>query len=50
MLLYILAIILPPVAVLLKGRPMQVLLNILLTIIGWIPGAIHAVYIVNKSK
>ncbi|WP_430788650.1 YqaE/Pmp3 family membrane protein [Virgibacillus flavescens] len=47
---YILAILLPPVAVFFKGRPMQVLLNILLTIIGWIPGAIHAVLVVNKSK
>ncbi|MFZ3578911.1 YqaE/Pmp3 family membrane protein [Virgibacillus sp. DJP39] len=47
---YILAVLLPPVAVLFTGRPVQVLINVLLTIIGWIPGVIHALYVVHKSK
>jgi len=44
---YFLAIILPPVAVLLCGKPVQFLLNILLCLLGWIPGVIHAVLVVH---
>lgn len=46
----ILAIFLPPVAVLLCGRPMAALVNFLLCLIGFIPGIIHAIYIVNQSE
>lgn len=45
---YFLAIFLPPVAVLLCGKPIQFVLNILLTILGWIPGAVHAILVVNS--
>lgn len=45
---YLLAIILPPLAVLLCGKPVQFLLNILLTIVFWIPGVIHAILVVNS--
>ncbi|WP_424299394.1 YqaE/Pmp3 family membrane protein [Castellaniella sp.] len=45
---YLLAIILPPVAVLLCGKPVQFLLNILLTCLFWIPGVIHAILVVNS--
>ncbi|HEU5141157.1 MAG TPA: YqaE/Pmp3 family membrane protein [Bacillales bacterium] len=45
--LYILAVLLPPLAVLIAGRPMQTLLNVILTIIGWIPGMIHAFLVVH---
>ncbi len=45
---YFLAIILPPLAVLLCGKPFQVILNIILTILGWIPGVIHALFVVNN--
>ncbi len=45
---YLLAIILPPVAVLLCGKPIQALLNLLLTICFWIPGVIHALFVVNS--
>lgn len=45
---YFLAIILPPLAVLLCGKPIQFLLNILLTLLGWIPGVIHALLVVNN--
>ena len=45
---YLLAIILPPVAVLLCGKPVQFVLNILLTLLFWIPGVIHAILVVNS--
>ena len=45
---YFLAIILPPLAVLLCGKPMQFLLNIILTLFFWIPGVIHAILVVNS--
>ena len=45
---YLLAIILPPVAVLLCGKPVQALLNLVLTLFFWIPGAIHALFVVNS--
>lgn len=42
----ILSILLPPVAVLMnRGFGGTFLLNILLTIIGWIPGVIHALIV-----
>jgi uncharacterized membrane protein YqaE (UPF0057 family) len=45
---YLLAIIFPPMAVLLCGKPVQFLLNILLTLLFWIPGVIHAILVVNS--
>lgn len=45
---YLLAIILPPVAVLLCGKPIQFLLNIILTLCLWIPGMIHALCVVSS--
>lgn len=48
--LYLLAVILPPVAVLFVGKPIQALLNLILTLIGWIPGMIHAILVVNEHK
>ena len=44
---YFIAIILPPVAVLLCGKPIQFILNIILTLLFWIPGVIHAILVVN---
>jgi uncharacterized membrane protein YqaE (UPF0057 family) len=48
--LYLLAILLPPLAVLLTGRPLQALLNFFLTLLLWIPGVIHAILVVNEHK
>ena len=48
--LYLLAILLPPVAVLLTGKPIQALLNLVLTLLGWIPGVIHALFVVSSYK
>lgn len=47
----ILAIFLPPVAVALKrGCGVDLVINILLTLCGHIPGAIHAVYLVLHDR
>jgi uncharacterized membrane protein YqaE (UPF0057 family) len=48
--MYLLAILLPPVAVLLVGKPFQAFLNLILTLFFWFPGAIHAVLVVNEKK
>ena len=45
---YLLAIILPPIAVLLCGKPVQAILNLLLTILFWIPGVVHALFVVHS--
>jgi uncharacterized membrane protein YqaE (UPF0057 family) len=44
---YLLAILLPPLAVLLCGKPLQALLNLLLTLCFWVPGVLHAVLVVH---
>jgi len=47
--LYLFAIILPPVSVFLKtGCGADFLINICLTILGWIPGVIHAWWVIGK--
>ena len=48
--LYLLAILLPPLAVLFCGKPIQALLNLVacLTVLGWIPGMIHACLVVSS--
>ncbi|MGD7045123.1 YqaE/Pmp3 family membrane protein [Jeotgalibacillus proteolyticus] len=48
--LYIIAIFLPPLAVLFTGRFGSFLLNILLTILGFIPGLIHAVIVIRDER
>lgn len=48
--LYILAIFLPPVAVLLRGKPFQALINLGLTILFWLPGVIHAWIVINGAN
>ncbi|WJG09348.1 YqaE/Pmp3 family membrane protein [Aliiglaciecola sp. LCG003] len=47
--LIILAILLPPIAVLLKsGFGKDLLINVLLCILFYVPGIIHAVWVVTK--
>ncbi|WP_132254445.1 MULTISPECIES: YqaE/Pmp3 family membrane protein [Methylobacterium] len=47
----LLAIFLPPVAVLItEGIGLQFLLNILLTLLGGIPGMIHAIWIIMRNR
>lgn len=47
---YFLAIILPPVAVLSCGKPVQTLLNLVLTLLFWLPGAVHACLVVHDYR
>lgn len=47
----LLAVFLPPVAVLMRsGVGFQLVLNIVLTIIGWIPGVIHALWVLSSRS
>jgi uncharacterized membrane protein YqaE (UPF0057 family) len=46
--LYLLAILLPPVAVLLAGKPFQAAINLVLTLLLWVPGMIHAILVVHN--
>ncbi len=46
----ILAILLPPVGVFLQvGFGLQFWINILLTLLGYIPGIVHAVWVIAKN-
>jgi len=47
---YLIAVILPPLAVLLCGKPGQALLNFLLTLLLWVPGVVHALVVVASHK
>ena len=44
---YLLAILLPPVAVFLCGKPIQGIISIFLTLLFWIPGVVHALFVVH---
>lgn len=45
----ILSVIFPPLGVAMEtGLSKQLLINILLTMLGFIPGIIHALYVINK--
>ena len=44
---YFFCVVLPPVAILLTGRMGSFLLSLLLTLLGWIPGVIHACLVVT---
>ena len=49
LLLVIIAILLPPVAVFVKSRSLlQTLLNIVLCLLFWLPGFLHALWVVLK--
>ena len=45
---YILAILIPPLAVFLCGKPIQALINIVLWFCGILPGIIHALFVVHN--
>ena len=48
--MYILAILCPPIAVLLTGKPIQAVLNLFLSLLFYFPGLIHAMSVVGASK
>ena len=45
---YLLALLLPPLAVLFCGKLFQAMINLILCIFLWIPGVIHAVLVVHE--
>lgn len=45
---YLLAILLPPVAVFLCAKPIQGVINIVLCLFFWVPGIIHALFVVHS--
>ena len=48
--LYILAIFVPPLAVFMTGRPGAAVLNLVLTLLLWIPGVVHAFLVINEHN
>lgn len=47
----ILLVIIPPVGVFLKvGLGLQFWINIVLTLLGYLPGLIHGIWIVSRSE
>jgi len=47
----LLGVFLPPVGVFLEvGIGSTLLINILLTLLGWLPGSIHAVWVIAKHE
>ncbi|EWH11164.1 hypothetical protein DS2_04885 [Catenovulum agarivorans DS-2] len=48
--MYLLAILLPPIAVLFVGRPILALLNLVLCLFFYVPGIVHALFMVHSSK
>lgn len=48
---FVLAIVLPPVGVFLAyGVSSTLVINILLTLLGWVPGIIHGVWAIAKHE
>ncbi len=45
---YLFAIVLPPLAVLSCGKPFQAIGNIFLTLAGWLPGVVHALFVTDN--
>jgi uncharacterized membrane protein YqaE (UPF0057 family) len=48
--LFFLCVLLPPLAVLLTGRMGSFFLSLVLTLFGWLPGVIHAFFVVTDYK
>ena len=47
---YFFCVVFPSVAVLMTGRILSFILSILLTLLGWVPGVIHACLVVNDYQ
>ncbi|AFZ02269.1 YqaE/Pmp3 family membrane protein [Calothrix sp. PCC 6303] len=46
---YILAILIPPLGIFLTyGIGQTLIISVLLTLLGWVPGSIHAVWAISK--
>ena len=47
----LLAVFIPPLGVLItEGLGVQLLINLILTFLGYIPGIVHALYIILRNK
>ena len=46
--LYLVAVVCPPLAVLLCGKPFQAILSLFLSLLIWFPGVLHAVLVVHN--
>jgi uncharacterized membrane protein YqaE (UPF0057 family) len=47
---YFFCVFLPPLAILMTGRMGSFLLSLVLTLLGWLPGVIHAILVVNDYE
>lgn len=47
---YFFCVVLPPLAVFLTGRIGSFFLSLILTLLGWLPGVIHAILVVNDYE
>lgn len=48
---YLLALLVPPLGIFLTvGIGPTLVINILLTLLGWLPGSIHALWVVAKRE
>ena len=47
--IYVIAFLLPPLAVYMTNKD-KLVLNIVLTLLLWLPGFIHAISVINASK
>ncbi len=48
---FVLAVLLPPLGVFLTyGLSTTLVINVLLTLLGWVPGIIHAVWAIAKHE
>jgi uncharacterized membrane protein YqaE (UPF0057 family) len=47
---YFFCVVFPPIAVLMTGRLVSFVLSLLLTLLGWVPGVIHACLVVNDYQ
>lgn len=48
--MYLLAIIFPPLAVLMCGKPFQAIINLVLCLFFVVPGILHAILVVSERK
>ncbi len=47
----VISILLPPLSVFMSmGISQALIINVLLTLVGWVPGVIHALWIISKKS
>lgn len=47
--IYLIAVICPPFAALIAGKRKQAWINLLLTVLFYVPGLVHAVTVIKKA-